>query len=109
MPYKQMHFDSAVFGANAKEFGAMRLLDNKNLTWSTSFRPFGVAATHCPERFLARREVYMFVVHVIHRFDIRLDTSKDPVRFPQLEETIPSGGVLTLVMGDGVTIKIRPI
>jgi cytochrome P450 len=107
MPYKLMHFDPAVFGVNAAEFDPMRFLNNKNLTRSTSYRPFGGAATYCPGRFLARREVYMFVVLVIHRFDISLDTTEGPARFPRLDESIPSGGVLPPIRGDGVTVKVR--
>jgi len=109
MPYKQMHFDPVVFGSNAAEFDPRRFLNNKNLARSTSYRPFGGAATHCPGRFLARREVYMFVVLVIHRFDIELDTKGGPAKFPRLDQTIPSGGVLTPVEGDGVTIKVKPM
>ncbi|KAF2827304.1 cytochrome P450 [Ophiobolus disseminans] len=106
MPYKQMHFDPVVFGSNAADFDSRRFLDNKNLVRSTSYRPFGGAATHCPGRFLARREVYMFVVLVIHRFDVELDTKGGEAKFPRLDETVPSGGVLTPIEGDGVVIKL---
>lgn len=106
MPYKQMHFDPAVFGSNAADFDPRRFLNNKNLVRSTSYRPFGGASTHCPGRFLARREVYMFVVLVLHRFDIKLDTKGGEAKMPRLDQTIPSGGVLTPVKGDGVTVKL---
>jgi len=106
MPYRQMHYDPAVFGSNVSEFDPKRFLNNKNLARSTSYRPFGGAATHCPGRFLARREIYMFVVLTIHRFDISLAEGK-AAKFPRLDETIPSGGILTPVEGDGVTIKLK--
>lgn len=109
MPYKQLHFDPHVFGSNANEFDARRFLKNKSLKRSPSWRPFGGAATHCPGRFLARREVYMFVAVVLFRFDIRLAPggNEGKQKFPKLDESIPSGGVLMPVPGDDVVVEVR--
>ena len=109
MPYKQLHFNPAVFGSNAGEFDAKRFLNNKGLLRSTSWRPFGGAATHCPGRFLARREVYMFLALVLLRFDVKLAKAGDgkEQRFPRLDESIPSGGVLAPVPGDDVFVEVR--
>jgi cytochrome P450 len=107
MPYRQMHFDPTVFGSNVSEFDPRRFLNDKSLVRSTSYRPFGGAATYCPGRFLARREVYMFVVLAIHRFDISLVSEGDSSKFPRLDVTIPSGGVLGPVKGDRVIIRIK--
>jgi cytochrome P450 len=94
MPYKQMHFNPIVFGANAADFDPRRFLNNKSLVRSISHRLFGGAATYRPGRFLARREIYMFVILAIHRFDIELDTKGGEAKFPRLDHTILSGGVL---------------
>lgn len=103
MPYRQLHFDPRVFGANAARF-----LNNKDLARSTSYRPFGGAATHCPGRFPARREVYMFVVLVLRWFDINLEgVGGEKPRFPRMHETIPSGGMMGPVTGDNVFVKVR--
>lgn len=109
MPYKQLHFDPAVFGPNAGEFDARRFLDNKSLLRSTSWRPFGGAATHCPGRFLARREVYLFVATVLCRFDVKLAAGPQGVtpKFPKLDECIPSGGILSPTPGDDLLLEVR--
>ena len=109
MPYKQLHYDPDVFGPNAAGFDPERFLRNKNLLKSTSWRPFGGAATLCPGRFLARREVYMFVALVLFRFDIKLAPGPkgETPKFPVLDDSIPSGGVLGPVPGDDVILEVR--
>lgn len=109
MPYKQMHFDPAVFGVNATVFDARRFLNNKALLRSTSWRPFGGAATHCPGRFLARREVYMFVATVLTRFDIKLAPVPNggKPKFPKLDEAVPSGGILSPIHGDDLLLEVQ--
>lgn len=101
MPCRQLHFDPRVFGA-------ARFLNNKGLARSTSYRPFGGAATHCPGRFPARREVYTFAVLVLRWFDINLEgVGGEKPRFPRMDETIPSGGMMGPVAGDDVFVKVR--
>ncbi|KAF2197034.1 cytochrome P450 [Delitschia confertaspora ATCC 74209] len=109
MPYKLMHFDPTVFGDNASEFDPRRFVNNKHLVRSTSYRPFGGAATQCPGRFLARREVYMFVALVLHRFDLTLvgNESGGHAKFPNMDLTIPSGGVMGPIGGEDVIVKIK--
>jgi cytochrome P450 len=108
MSYRQLHFDPRVFGANAAHFDAARFLNNKGLARSTSYRPPGGAATHCPGKFLARWEVYMFVVLVLRWFDINLEgVGGEKPRFPRMHETIPSGGMMGPVTGDDVFVKVR--
>lgn len=109
MPYKQLHFDSGVFGDNVNQFDPRRFLNDKNLLRSTSWRPFGGASTHCPGRFLARREVYMFVAIVLFRFDIRMVPApgEETPRFPRVDEAIPAGGLLPPVSGDDVFVEVR--
>ncbi|KAF2712344.1 cytochrome P450 [Pleomassaria siparia CBS 279.74] len=60
MPYRAMHFDSTVFGADAAAFNPRRSMENKALVTNKSYRPFGGAAYYCPGRYIARREVQMF-------------------------------------------------
>lgn len=112
MPYKQLHFDPAVFGPDAGAFDARRFLRNKSLLRSTSWRPFGGAATHCPGRFLARWEVYLFVATVLCRFDVKLAAGPGQggkPKFPRLDECIPSGGILSPVPGDDLFLEVRQV
>ena len=107
MPYQQMHLDEAVFGDNAKEFDPYRFL-NRDLARSPSYRPFGGASTLCPGRFLARREVYMFVALVLYRFDISL-AAKDGIRppFPLLDEEKPTVGMMGPAAGNDVHVHVK--
>lgn len=109
MPYKQLHVDSAVFGSNADRFDARRFMNDKSLERSTSWRPFGGAKTHCPGRFLARREVYMFLATMLFRFDTKLvpRPGERMSRFPRVDTSIPAGGLLPAVKGDDVFVDIR--
>jgi len=75
IPYRELHYNASVFGANAETFDAGRFLHNKDLKRNPSFKPFGGGTTYCPGRFLARREVLTFVAALIHRFDVSLSTS----------------------------------
>lgn len=109
MPYKQLHMDAAVFGPDADSFDARRFMNNKTLERSTSWRPFGGAKTHCPGRFLARREVYMFLVIVLFRFDLKLvpRPGERTPQFPRADTSIPAGGLLPPVKGDDLFVEIR--
>lgn len=109
MPYRQLHIDPAVFGSNADEFDPRRFMKDKSLERSTSWRPFGGAKTHCPGRFLARREVYMFLVLAIFRFDIKLvpRPGESVPRFPCADRTVPAGGLLPPKPGDDVFVQVK--
>ncbi|KAL8768270.1 MAG: hypothetical protein Q9194_005746, partial [Teloschistes cf. exilis] len=48
IPYRQLHFNEDVFGADAKEFKSERFLQNPELARHPSFRPFGGGTTYCP-------------------------------------------------------------
>lgn len=114
MPYEQLHTNPQVFGANANEFGPTRFLKRPDLLRSTSWRPFGGVKTHCPGRFLARREVYMFLALLLFWFEIKLvskpgSKSKSKPKFPVLDTVIPAGGVLPPVVGDDVFVEVRPL
>lgn len=109
MPYKQLHIDQTVFGTNVDTFDARRFMNDKGLERSTSWRPFGGAKTHCPGRFLARREVYMFLALAIFRFDVRLvpRPGEGVPRFPHADTSIPAGGLLPLKQGEDLFLEIR--
>lgn len=117
MPYRELHLNKEVFGENADEFDPDRFLNNKSLSRSPSYRPFGGAITYCPGRFLARREVYTFVALVFHRFDIglaaldnRLSSPGEKLTrppFPRTDVAKTTGGMLGPVVGDDVHVSIR--
>jgi len=111
MPYRQLHFNEEVFGNTAGKFDAKRFLNDKSLLKSTSYRPFGGGSTLCPGRFIAKREVLMFVALVLFRFDISLAEKKDRrvPKFPKQDVSIPSGGIMGPLPGEDVILRLRPV
>lgn len=105
IPYRQLHFNPAVFGAEVKKFNAQRFLDNDALSRSTNYRPFGGGSTYCSGRFIARREVYAFVALVLNRFELTLQDPKQC--FPRLDETTPSLGVIGPLSGHDLILNIK--
>ena len=92
MPYRQLHIDEHVFGPDTKSFNAYRFFNNKDLSRSPSFKPFGGGSTYCSGRFFAKREVIAFVALAVHLYDLRL---KDPNKaFPKMDETKPTLGIM---------------
>lgn len=89
-PFRQMHFNPEIYGADAAAFDPQRFANNPKLQRSTSWRPFGGGNTHCPGRFIARREVYMFIAIVLFRFDVKLAAGADwkKQKFPVLDTSI---------------------
>ncbi|POS81166.1 hypothetical protein DHEL01_v200437 [Diaporthe helianthi] len=109
MPYRQMHLDGSVWGNAAESFDPGRFMRDKSLSRSPSFRPFGGGNGYCPGRFLARREVFMFIATVLRRFQLDLVPASDggKPKFPELDETTPTGGILSQMAGDDVVIRVQ--
>jgi hypothetical protein len=134
-PFRQLRFDESDFGPNAAPFDPERLLkSDKNLARSKSFHPFGGGVTYCPGRFVAR-QVYMFVMMVLHRFRIEVmggegvvksgngeaetieeDKSKleqetrspkNPPSLPELDHKKSSLGIMGPVKGADVLLRVR--
>ncbi|PSN59697.1 cytochrome P450 [Corynespora cassiicola Philippines] len=106
VPYKQMLRDPEVFGHDAGVFRPARFLENKELSKNPSFRPFGGGITYCPGRFLAKKEVLLFVGLVLTRFDVRKRDKQGSI--PRLEEKRPCLGVLSARDGDDLVISVNP-
>lgn len=106
IPYRQILMDEEVFGPDAAKFDPVRFLKNPSLSKSPSFRPFGSGTTHCPGRFLARKEILTFIGVALSRFDI-YKAEKSSV-FPRLELKKPCLGIMAPVKGDDVEITVVP-
>ncbi|OAF98770.1 cytochrome P450 [Paraphaeosphaeria sporulosa] len=111
MPYRAMHFDPAVFGADATAFNPKRFIMKKTLVTHKSYRPFGGAAHYCPGRYIARREVQMFTAVMLMRFEITLLEGEGPgnrSHFPKMDDTLPSGGIQVPSKGEDLIVRVRP-
>lgn len=106
MPYRQLHLDENVFGSDAGHFKASRFLENRNLSRSSSLRPFGGGTTYCPGRFIVRREAYLFVAVIIHCYEVALEGDST---FPRPDEETPTGGIIVPVKGDDVLVRLTPL
>ncbi|OCK77573.1 cytochrome P450, partial [Lepidopterella palustris CBS 459.81] len=98
IPQRQTLLDPAVFGNTAAEFDAERFMRNKELSRSTSFRPFGGGVSMCTGRFVAKREAFAFVGSVLGRWEVELEGNgvggEGEVRFPRLNVTNPALGLM---------------
>ncbi|KAF1950251.1 cytochrome P450 [Byssothecium circinans] len=111
MPYRAMHFDSTVFGADAAAFNPRRFLEDKNLVANKSYRPFGGAAHYCPGRYIARTEVQMYTAVMLKRFDMSVtesDSKGQKPTFPKMDNTLPSGGIQVPLKGEDLIVRVRP-
>lgn len=115
IPCRQLHFDERHFGGNALQFRPERFLEDKDLSRSTSFKPFGGGTTYCPGRFLAKREVFTFVALFLCRFEVDLGPPEDELAtkswslpsFPKIEEMKPCLGIMGPAKNEDVKIYVR--
>ena len=107
MPYRQLHFNEAIFGpSNPQAFDPGRFLHNKDLARSPSYKPFGGGSTLCSGRFVARYEVLAFVALLVNRFDVSLVEGQ---RFPRFDRSKPGLGIMETKQGDDLRIELRPV
>lgn len=121
IPFRQIHFNEEVWGANARDFDPTRFLgaaakEGRGASRDPNFRPFGGGTTICPGRFIARREVLAFVGFALVRFEMSLDGNicdgngqEWRSRFPTLEEGKPCLGMMPPAEGENVYIKVMPL
>ncbi|KAI5861435.1 cytochrome P450 [Durotheca rogersii] len=108
LPFRQLHRDETVWGADVERFDAARFLRNRAWARSASFRPFGGGATLCPGQTLARHEVFGFVAVLLRRF--RLTLARPPggevPPFPPLNSVTPSFGLNGPMRGTDVIVNV---
>ena len=105
-PFRQLHFDRAVYGGDDQTFDPDRFLRDKTLARVASYRPFGGGTSYCPGRFLARQEVKMFVALVLHRFELSSNGEQD---FPMIEVRKPTSGIAGPVAGCDITVRVKAL
>ena len=104
-PFRQLHFDEAVYGECFDEFDPDRFFRDAKLSRHASYKPFGGGATMCPGRFVARQEVYVFVTLFLHRFESHMGQSRS--NFPRFELETPTTGIISPKGGDDVVVYLR--
>ena len=114
IPFRQLHYNTSVFGESPATFEPERFLKDTHLKDSWSYKPFGGGVNYCPGRFLAKHEMLVFVALFINRFDIELAETglqdghiTSPQTFPKLDESTPALGINGPVKGSDVYIRIQ--
>ena len=105
-PFRQLHFEEAVYGEDPSMFSPRRFLVNKTLSRSGHYRPFGGGVSYCPGRFIARQEVSAFVAFILQRFEIELD---DHHQFPDIDAKRPTTGLMSPMEGQDVRVRLIPV
>ncbi|KJZ69547.1 hypothetical protein HIM_11060 [Hirsutella minnesotensis 3608] len=105
IPYRQLHMDKSVYGADVDQFRHSRFLENPRLTQTNRFRPFGGGATMCPGRHIAKRAVYLFTAMVLHEFDIEIVGQRRALE-PDLTKPVP--GLMSPQVGQELHVKLSP-
>lgn len=115
IPFRQLHFDRAVWGENPEKFDPGRFLKDKSLGNHPSYRPFGGGISYCPGRYLVRHQVFGFAATFFHRFEVELpklplpDGGYKVQPFPKLDTKKPSTGTVACVENMDVIINVRKV
>lgn len=110
IPVRQLHYNESAFGGNAGQFDAERFFKEPSLNKSLNYKPFAAGVTYCPGRFLAKREVLVFVATLLHRFDIEVSnwgSEKEGRRPPEIDHVSPNLGVMSPVKGTELYIRLK--
>jgi len=119
VPYRQLHYNSQVFGPSAFEFNFKQWLETDDLDRNPSYRPFGGGLWLCPGRFLAKQEICMAIAYLLYRYDVELtpfdchgSSAQDKSQnfqqaMPRMDESSPGIGVVSAVKGDDYTIRLK--
>jgi len=104
-PFRQLHFDEAVFGSNSASCDPTRFFKNRSLSQHPSFKPFGGGSTYCPGRFIAKQETFIFVALALRHYKLQL--AEPSQRFPILDFDKPTTGVIGPKAGHDVSLKVE--
>ena len=110
-PVRNFHLEESFFGGNPREFEPQRFLNNKNLSRSKGFIPFGGGHTYCPGRYFAQREIYMFLALTLHRFELQVTDAEAAIisepKVPPVENSLPAAAAIGPAHDVFVTFRPR--
>lgn len=105
-PFRQLHFDENVFGANVGHCDPDRFFNQKDLARHPSYKPFGGGVTKCPGRFVAHQETYIFVTLLLHSLKAELANGGQQQHFPRFDLDTPTTGIISPKIGDDVVLSV---
>lgn len=101
IPYRVLHFDQSVYGADVNTFRPERFLQKPNHTMVSNCRPYGGGKTICTGRYLAEHSVKMCAAMILRRYD--LDMVGNPP-LPEGDEAKPGFGIISIKEGHDFTV-----
>lgn len=120
VPYRLLHHDQSVWGADPSVMQAGRFAEQPKLQSSKSYRPFGGGTTLCPGRFMAKRSIKYAIAAILTNFEVELGADKTRAAvggkggsatgrmpFPMIDHTKPSPGVSLPARGQDVVLILR--
>lgn len=105
-PSRELHFDTAVYGPDPARFDPERFIRDKALTRCGNYRPFGSSLSYYPGRFIVKQAVKVFIILVLHRFDLHLEGEQG---FPAIEVARPTTGLMSPVKGEDILVNVRAL
>ncbi|KAI0837162.1 putative cytochrome p450 [Hypoxylon sp. FL0890] len=105
IPYRQLHFDPNVYGADSHRFRPGRFGEADKgavLTQGPSWRPFGGGKTLCAGRHAAKRATIIFVTILLRRFNIKI-IGNPP--FPEADLGRPVLGISSFKEGHDFSVR----
>lgn len=91
IPYRQLHYNSGIFGDDIDKFDSQRFIRNEKLLRSQSWRPFGGGSTMCPGRYVAKQAVCTFVVMLFSSYNLQIEPGQV---IPEAETQKPVLGIM---------------
>ena len=71
VPSTELHFNEAIWGPSSTTFDPQRFLNKKNKTQTSTYRVFGSGASICPGKYFAVNEIFIILVVMICKFDLK--------------------------------------
>ncbi|KAK4180583.1 putative cytochrome P450 E-class, group IV [Triangularia setosa] len=105
IPYRVLHFDEAVFGADAKVFNPERW-ESLPASARGSVRAFGGGKSICPGRYLAEREVKKAAAVLVRKFDFEV-LVEGGEWMPKGDDSRPGVGMMGIEKGGDFRVRIR--
>lgn len=109
MPYRQLHLNKEYWGGEPERFEIDKFLESPKLASARTYKPFGGGATYCPGRHLAQQTALSYLATLLTRYNIQVVGGIDSQPFPEMDDKVPTLGIISPVPGQDVKIQVKVI
>lgn len=103
IPFRLLHLNTSVYGADAALFRPARFLGKEHRTTGGNWRPFGGGKTLCTGRYVAEHTIKLCVAIILHRFDLSIIGNAS---LPRGDEGTPGLGIMGLRKGEEFLVSV---